>query len=195
MPRYKKRSFLKSKTSEQHSHTAIDLIGPATTPVTRITIRDTQVGARDPAGSNDTIQLGRSFAEECNLGDVCKYLNVFIAVAPRIATTQGIGWLEYAVVTKRMNDTDITNANLGTNTLGDVCTKYFRNECFWTGFIPVGIDNPSGVNLHLKVPPKKQKLLSGEEIVLYLHFRTQHGTETGTANVRVVSSFIYRNYH
>ncbi len=75
---YRKRAVLKFKAHEKHSGTKVHTIGPGTVATAFQIIRDTEVGDRDPSGGNDTIQLGRSFDEECNIGDSCKYVNIHI---------------------------------------------------------------------------------------------------------------------
>ncbi len=190
---------LKRKASEQHSGTKVHTIGPGTVITPEHLIRDSEVGARDPAGANDTIQLGRGFGEECNIGDWCKYVNIFIQVAARnifdpILPTH-TGWLEYAFCCIKADTAPPTGVNLGTSTLGDVCTKYLRHDCLMTGFVPVGALQPNGVALHIKIPKAKVKLTVGDEWILFLSARTASATETATDTFRVITSFIYRNYH
>ncbi len=180
---------------EQHSHTIVHTIGPGTVITANMVVRDTQVGPRDEAGGNDTIQLGRSFAEECNIGDECKYVNLFIQVGPRTIADASVGWLEWAFCCHKQDDPLPTNTNLGTNTLGDVCTKYLRNDCIYTGNIPVGRAQANSQNIVIKIPKTKIYLKVGDVWRLYLHHRTTSATETGTQNVRVITSFMYKNYH
>jgi len=181
--------------SEQHSDTKVHTIGPGTVIIANHIMRDTEAGARSPDGGDTTIQVGRGLGEECNIGDICKYINIFIQAGPRSDALTNTGWLEWAFVRKRSLDTNPTNTNLGILTLGTVCTNYFRNECIYTGVIPVGRRQPNMVALHIKIPKNFQKLLFGEQLVLFLFFRTVSATETGTADCRVLTSFIYRNYH
>jgi len=191
---FRKRTTL-GKASEQHSDTKVFTIGPATDPVSEFIIRDTQQGARLPDGDTDTIQLGRGNNEECNVGDTCKYLNVFIEVGPRLEQITSTGWVEWALCMHKQSDAPPGNTNLGTNTLGDVCTKYLRNECILTGSIPVGKAQPNYQEIKVKVPKFKQVLRTGDQYILYLHARTVSATETATNTFRVLCSFIYRNYH
>ncbi len=193
--RNRKRTTL-GKASEQHSGTKMHTIGPGTVTVANHVIRDAQVGARDPAGANDTIQLGRSLEQECNIGDVVKYVNIFIQAGPRtLSAATSTGWLEWAFCTHKVSDTAPTNANLGISTIGDVCTKYFRNECVMTGNLPVGSGQPNSHNIIIKVPKSKQALKIGDQYILYMYYRTVSATETGTSTARIVTSYIYRNYH
>ncbi len=195
MARHRMVRATRGKSSEQHSDTKVHVIGPGTVLVANHILRDTQVGARDPAGGDDTIQLGRGYGEECNVGDMCKYINIFIEAAGKSTADASQGWVEWAFVIKKTSDPNVTNANLGTNTLGDVCTKYFRNECIFTGVVPVGIAQPNAVAIQIKIPKTKAVLRTGDQWILYLYARTSRVTETGTDTFKVYSSCMYRNYH
>ncbi len=190
---------LKRLASEQHAGTKVHTIGPATTITAEHIVRDSQVGARDPAGGNDTIQLGRSFDNECNIGDKCKFVNLFIEASPRnIAdpiNDQNIGWIEWAFCCIKEDTAPPVNTNLGTQTLMTICTRYLRHDCILTGFIPIGVAQPNGANIQIKIPKAKIKLTVGDTWILFLHARTASATETSTASFRVLTSFIYRNYH
>jgi len=196
MPFRRKRRMLQGKAYEKHSDTKVFTIGPGTTPVSEFIIRDTQVGARDEAGSDDTIQLGRSYGEECNIGDICKYVSIHIQVGPRtINQNINTGWLEWAFCIHKQSDLPPANTNLGTRTLGNICTTYLREECIYTGAIPIGATQPSVAEINLKIPKKKQMLRSGDHWVLYIHPRTISVTETGTTDFRVITSMNFKNYH
>ncbi len=190
------RAQLKMLAHEKHSGTKVFTIGPGTVATAFHIMRDTQVGDRDPAGGNDTIQLGRSFEQECNIGDKCKYINIHIEAGPRAITSViNVGWLEWAFVCHKGTDAEPTNVNLATNTLGDVCTKYFRNECIYTGIMGIGVNFASVQEVTLKIPKNKISMRVGDEWTLYLHTRTVSATETGTNTFRVLTSYNYINYH
>ncbi len=184
------------KVFETHAGTKVHNIGPGLVSVPFHVVRETEVGPRDPAGTDTAIQVGRELSEECNIGDDCKYVNIFIQVGPRTAAASlNTGWIEWAFVTKRELDAVPTNTNLGTMTLGNVCKNYFRNECVMTGFIPVAENISNGVSLQIKIPKPKVRLTIGDQYILFIWGRTVSATETGTANFRVITSFMYKNYH
>ncbi len=198
MPYHRRRAVLKYKSHEKHSDTLVGTIGPATTPLFKLIVRDTEQGDRSPDGDTDTIQLGRGNNEECNQGDTCKYVNLHIQCGPRAVSntnTINTGWLEWAFVCKKASDVDITIVNTGTNTLGDVCTKYFRNECIYTGVFPVGGHQSNTAEIAIKIPKTKMTLRTGDEWVLYCLVRTVSVTETSTDTFRLIASFNYINYH
>ncbi len=194
--RHFRRSNLKGKSHEKHSDTLVHTIGPGTVAVARHTMRDTEVGDRDPDGGNDTIQLGRGYGEECNVGDTCKYINIHIQVGPRKDNSlESVGWIEWGFCIHKNSDPLPTNTNLGTLTLGNVLTNYFREQCIMTGFIPVGRAQASGAEIKLKIPPKMQTMRTGDVWDLFMFGRTVSITETSTTSFRVMTSCNYINYH
>ncbi len=196
MPRHRTQRVIQGH--EKHSGTKVHVIGPATVATAFMIVRDTEVGDRDPAGGNDTITLGRSFEEECNIGDVCKYVNIHLQGGPTTVSAGNIGnngWIEWAFTCAKGSDPPPVNTNLGVSTLGDVCTKYFRNECIYTGNFPVGGAQPASQEITLKIPKTKWMLRVGDEWTLWLHARTVSSTETGTDTFKVYSSYNYINKH
>lgn len=196
MPFRRKRRMLLGKAHEKHSGTKVFTIGPGTVATPFHIIRESEVGDRDPAGGNDTIQLGRSFEEECNIGDLCKFVNIHIQAGPRTpGSGQNIGWIEWAFTISKGSDAQPVNTNLGTQTLGNVMTTYMRNECLYTGAIPVGFNQPAVAEISLKIPKSRCALRVGDEWTLWMIARTVSATETATDTFRVISSFNYINYH
>ncbi len=196
MPFRRKPRQLQMKAYEKHSDTKVHIIGPGTAAVPFEIIRDTEQGARSEAGNTDTIQLGRGNNEECNQGDIVKFVNLIIQIAPRgSAAAQKVGWIEWAFCIMKESDLAPVKTNLGTNTLGDVMIKYLRNQCIMTGVIPVGQYSSSVQNISLKIPKAWQMLKTGDVWKVFLNARTSDATATGTDNWMVLTSFIYKNYH
>ncbi len=159
-------------------------------------LRDSEVGDRNPAGSNDTIQLGRSFAEECNIGDICKYINIHIQSGPRLVDDLlSMGWLEWAFCIHKNSDPPVAKTNLGVSTLGDICTKYFRNECIFTGNLPLSSSGCSAQEITIKIPKSKQRLSVGDVWELIFIPRSASATDTSTNTNFVITSCNYKNYH
>jgi len=183
------------KTWEKHSDTLISVIGPGTSTATALLIRDTEQGPRSEAGNTDTIELGRGNNEECNQGDVCKYVNIHFQVGPRTADDANMGWLEWAFCILKNVDPKPTTANKGTNTLGDICTKYLRNQCIYTGSIPIGKAQTNVQEISLKIPKKWERLTTGDEWKVFYWARTVSSTESSTDMFKVIASFNYKNYH
>jgi len=133
--------------------------------------------------------------ETCRAGDLIKFVNVHIQCASRNNTSANtMGWIEYAVVWKRESESDLTTTQLGILTLGTVATNRYRNDCLWTGFIPMFIDGANGANIALKMPKTKQYLRIGEELVLFVSFRSQNSAAVGTDDNRIILSYNYKAY-
>lgn len=182
---------------EKHADTLVATVGPGSA-ITEHIMRDTEAGLRDPDGSNQTIQSGRGLAEECNIGDTCKYINIHIQCAGRVASDPNAinaGWLEWGFVCHKGVDAQPTISNIGTFTLGNILTNYFREECIYTGAVPIGIAQPAVAEITLKIPQKKQVLRLGDEWALFYHVRTLSSTETGTTTFKVITSCNYINKH
>ncbi len=195
------RRFRKSRmvvAQEKHAGTKIHTIGPATAAIPEHIMRDTETGPRSPAGTNSNIQVNRDFAEECNVGDTCKFINIHIQAGPRnVSATNAVnnGWIEWAFACHKSSDAAPLNTNLGVQTLGNIITNYLRSECLYTGAIPVGGAQPAVAEISLKIPKSKQVLRVGDEWVLYLAARTVSATETGTTDFRVITSYNFINKH
>ncbi len=196
MPFRKRRRTLLGKAFEKHSGTKVHVIGPGTVIMPKHTMRDTEVGDRDPAGGNDTITLGRSYEEECNVGDSVKYITIHLECVPRVINDLiAIGHIEWAFVIHKNSDLPPDNTNIGISTLGDICTKYFRNECIMTGNVPINASAGTSQEIPLKIPKGKVNIRTGDVWNLYLYARTASATETATNTFKVLSSFNYKNYH
>ncbi len=195
MPFRRKRRQLSGKVFEKHSDTKVFKIGPGTVGVPEIIIRDTEQGARSPDGNTDTIQLGRGNNEECNQGDICKYVNLHFQVMPTSSIDPTTAVVEWAFCKMKNSDTAPTKSNLGTNTLGDVMTKYLRNNCIFTGAIPIGQFQSSIAEIVLKIPKMMTRLVVGDEWKVFLNVRSSVTTDTATDTVLVILSFNYKNYH
>ncbi len=191
----RRQAIYKSQTAITHAGTLVDNIGNSSVPQT-MEFADT-VAARTTTGASQAITSNRGTDELCNTGDTIKYVNLFIQASPRAdieLPADKTGWLEYAVVLVKDTETKIPNTSLGTETLGVVATRMFRNECIWTGNFPVGEKQPNSVNLQIKIPRFKQRLRIWDQWILYTSFRSAQSTSTSTIAVRVISSFIYKAY-
>jgi len=196
MPYHRRSRGRLGTSTEKHSGTKVHVIGPGTTIIANHLIRDTEVGDRTPAGNNDTITLGRSLEEECNIGDKCAYVNIHIQASNRASgSDQNIGWIEWAFACHKGDDAPPTNSNLSIHTLGDIVTKYLRNECIYTGAVPVGLNQPAVAEITLKIPKSKIQLRLGDIWKLYLFARNITSTETATDSFLVISSYNYINHH
>ncbi len=194
-----RKRFIKRQTRNkghlQHSSTVIQSLGPASAPI-EFQIIETDVGARTVDGSQQIATAERNTGDNCNVGDLIKYVNIFIEAGVRTdESAQANGWLEYAVQWGKADDTAIPITNLGTQTLGTICARMFPQNTLLTGFIPLGKNQPNGAQLHIKMPRKCQYLKTGDMLRLWTSYRTSSSTETGTTQIRAVVSFLYNGYY
>ncbi len=180
----------------QHAGTLISLIGTSTVPAEQVVLK-TEAGPRNVTGANQDVSAERDTGNKCNVGDICKYINLFIQAGakPETGTQQDrTGWLEWAFVCVKESETNVPITTLGVQTLGVVCTNMFRNECIFTGAIPVGNDQPVYTAIHLKIPSTKQTIRIGDEWRFITSFRAVFNTSTSTNTVDLVKSFMYKGY-
>jgi len=182
------------KVGIKHASTRVANIGPsATGGPEKFVIVDTDAGPR--VETSQTIQDNATTASNCTVGTLVKYINLHIQCASRTEQTgNSMGWVEYAVVCKREQTADPTNAQAGLLTLGNVCTNLYRGQCIWTGFVPIFINGANGSELSLKLPKEYQFQKIGYETVLYVWFRSQNSAATGDDSNRIVLSYNYKAY-
>ncbi len=194
MPR---RRFMKKQTRGKsgikHAGTLLSNIGPASVSVLKQVIIESSAGQRQEAVFE--LQDNAFSDETCRSGDLVKYVNIHIQCASRNQTlVDTIGWLEYAVVWKREGETDLSTSQLGTLTVGNAATNLFRNDCIWTGEVPIFLNGAHGAELSLKMPKTKQFLKVGEELVLYVYKRSTNSAAVATDDTRVILSYNYKAY-
>ncbi len=177
----------------KHSGTLVANIGPDGPPLKMIIVK-TSGGPRSVDGGHQTIQSLASTDEDCRTGDIIKYVNVHLQASPKGDNDNRNGWIEYAIVCKREADADIPSTKIGTQTIGDIATAMYRNECIWTGFFPMGKQQANGAELHLKIPKNKSFLHLGDEIVIFTQFRSGDSAATGSLSHRLVRSFNFKAY-
>ncbi len=193
MARYRKKRELAGKMGVKHSDTLVGNIGNGSATVLKQTIINTDAGAR--IESSQVIQGNATTSETCRTGDCVKFVNSHIQCASRNAdVNDNMGWIEYAYVWKRESEADLTTAQTGVLTLGNIATNRYRNDCIWTGFIPIGRNWANGVSVKLKMPKIKKYFKIGEEFVLFVIFRSNNSTNMGTDSNRIILSYNYKAY-
>ncbi len=181
----------RGKTGTKHAGTLLANIGPGSVP-TKLIIIESEAGARVEAVF--ALQDQAFSDETCRSGDLIKFINIHIGGAARTAVTDEIGWVEWAVVWKREGESDLANTQLGTLTLGTVATNRYRNDCLFTGTVPLNRNSASFQEVSLKMPRSKQFLKVGEECVLFVAYRSSNSADVTTDDVRVVLSYNYKAY-
>ncbi len=191
----RRRSTLKGKRGIKKANTLVSSVGGASVPASFIVLNPGS-GARSVDGSEETIKDQADTAESCFVGDVVKYINLFIEASPRIFSDQGNaqGWIEWAFVCCKQTETAVPITQHGVLTLGNICANMFRQECIMTGAIPVGLNQPNVANITLKIPPIKQKISMGDEWRFITAFRDVLTTSTSTNAIRLIKSYMYKTY-
>ncbi len=184
------------KTGIQHARTKLVNSGSGSISDT-FEVLETSGGARSLTGTGITIKESATTGEVINVGDIVKYINLFVETGPR--NNQGVaqdrtGWLEWAFVCVKESETTVPITTVGTETLGVICTNMFRNECIFTGSIPQGVDIPNYAEIKIKIPKFKQKIRLGDEWRFITYFRAVSSSATGVVETRQVKSFMFKSY-
>ncbi len=129
----------------------------------------------------------------CGPNSIVKYINLFIQGGVK---TNLNGWLEWAVVAyqnEQSNPAVPSNATIGIQTLGDICTKLFCGDCIMTGVFPVSMEVPNVQPIIIKCPQKVMKQQMGNYLKLFMSFRTPNSVDS-TSVVRIIASHNYKVY-
>lgn len=185
----------KFKVGIQHADTLIATMGGAKIP-TDFRVLETETGARTITGAQQTTKAGATTGEEVNIGDIVKYINLFIQCGPRAteSSDEKGGWLEWAFLMVKETETVVPTTQTGLLTLGTICTNMYRNECIYTGAFPVGTTQTNMQAITIKVPRFKQRIRIGDEWRLITYFRPTISTAVELDAVKTIMSFIYKSY-
>lgn len=130
---------------------------------------------------------------------IIKYLNFRLQAGIKAATGNAEnGYIEYAVVIFDESQAAPTvdaliTANIGTQTLGDMCVNLYREKCIWNGAFGISKELPRCQDISLKVPPKFCKCKTGRYIAFLYTFRSSLSTDT-TTQLGTVYSHQYKVY-
>ncbi len=196
MPRFRKRVVrrtmgkeprLMSKTllDDNVANTAsiIKIMGP--TQFTSVT------GTGDVFENADTKEL-------CAANSIIKYINIRLESGVRDVAPQAPGFVEYAIVFFEKQQAEPTldagiTANLGTQTLGDLCRNLYRGDCIWEDAFRVSRELPEVANIKIKLPNKCMKTERGKYLMFLKAFRTNDVSDT-TSDCRSWYSHNYKVY-
>ncbi len=182
------------KNSVKHSSTLLSNIGSGSVPSVH-TIYFTEAGIRSTTGGNQVIQEQANTSGQINTGDIVKYVNICVQVAPRLLNVEdNNGWLEWALVRQQEVTGLMGLTNLGTQTLQDTANKQFRNNCMLTGCIPLGLNQGNSQDMKIKIPKMWEKIKIGGILILFLYFRSVDSTDVRTDSHRIVVSSIFKAY-
>ncbi len=185
------------KDPVKHSHSIVSVVGNGSAVVT-LGLIQTGAGDRSTDGAAKAIQSGSNTGKIVAVSDIIKYTNVIIQAA---ITAEGAqqnsntqGWVEWALVFRNEQLVSIPSTNIGTQTLGDICSQMFRGDCLMTGQFPVSVNLPNIEVISLKHPKKAIKWSIGSQLVLYTMFRDADTTDLQTDTVKIVKSAHFKVY-
>lgn len=197
MPFRRRRSLIqKVKTPIQHADTVLANVGAGTVPQEQ-DILLTETGSRTTTGATQTTKSFASTAEVVNIGDIVKYINLFVEICPRQnvgVPSNHSGWLEWAIVMVKETETAVPITQTGSLTLGVICNNMFRNECVFSGAIPCGQTQSNSAEIKIKVPRSKQRIRIGDNWRFVTYWRSSSSTDVTTDTIRLVKSYMYKSY-
>ncbi len=194
----RRRGITRGKGSIKHSRSLIGVIGPSSAPVNFVGAR-TGAQERSTDGTPVTILNNVSTNENCATGDIVKYVSFRIQAGVRDdgTNTNVNGWLEWAIVWIEEEDTIIPITQMGSQSLGDVATQMFRNDCLMHGTIPISDAGPQTAvqDIQIKLPNRCCKFKVGSRCKMFIFWRDVNTTLTGGDDVRTLLSSWYKSYN
>ncbi len=182
----------------KHGSTLLDNTGPGVGSFFVHKIYQTDAGERLNAGGPQNIQQKAVTDETVQIGDIIKYVNVCLQCSPRGADSTNIkddaGWLEWAVAWQREEDINITVANIGTDVLGVLNGRVFRENALMSGCFPLGSRQAMSADLKIKIPQRMQKIKMGDKLKIYCYARGSSSTDTRTDSYRLFVSSQFKSY-
>ncbi len=196
MPRFRKRVARRTmgKEARMMSKTLLDdnlTLAASIIKIMGPTQFVSAAGTADVFENADTKDL-------CSANSVIKYINIRLQSGIRDIAPSAPGFVEYAIVLFQKEEAEPTlnaaiTANLGTQTLGDLCRNLYRGDCIWEDSFPVSRENPAVANIKVKLPDKCVKTERGKYLMLLKAFRTQDVSDT-TSDCRTWYSHNYKVY-
>ncbi len=188
----------RGKVPVKHGSTLLDNSGPGVGSFFKHVIWETEVGIRSSAGNEKTIKPEASTGRDCNVGDVIKYVNICIECSPRGADSTNIkddtGWLEWAIFWQDQGTTTLSVANIGTDTLGVLSGRAFRQDSIMSGCFPLGSRQAMSSDLHIKIPKRMCQLRMGSTLQIMCYCRGSLSTDTRTDSFRLLVSSQFKAY-
>ncbi len=189
--RMRTKRLTRGKLGIKHADSFLNNVGSGSIP-TAFTLVEVDAGSRSEA--HQSIKGSADTDNTCMVGDLIKFLNIHIQIAPNDQTSNDVGWIEYAVVWQQEDATKIGIAQMGVQTLGETATNFYRNDCLWTGNAPCSKSTATSVELVIKTPRQHQYLKIGDSYILYCYYRSHSSTDIQTDNMRLIQSVNFKAY-
>ncbi len=135
----------------------------------------------------------------CSPNSVCKYFNIRLKAAIKSSEAEfRPGFVEYGLIQyENQGGVPLTpsaiTSGIGTQTLEEMLRNQFRNHCGWTGAVPISVEMPIVLDMHIKIPSKWCKNQKGSYWMFYYAFRSSKSTDTVTT-LQFVYSHEYKVY-
>ncbi len=188
----------KGKVPVKHGSTLLDNTGPGVGSFFKHVIFKTSAGVRTTSGSPKTIQNLSKTDEDCQVGDVIKYVNICIQCSPRGVDSTNIkddtGWLEWAIFFQAEGAITMTVANIGTDTLGVLSGRTYRQDAIMSGCFPLGSKQAMSADLHIKIPKRMTMMRLGSILQIMCYARGSNSTDTRTDSFRILCSSQFKSY-
>ncbi len=189
----------KGKVPIKHGSTLLDNTGPGVGSFFKHVIFVTKGGVRTTVGGPKIIQSESSTDETCQVGDIIKYVNICIQCSPRGADSTNIkddtGWLEWAVFWQNEAAVTMGVTNIGTDTLGVLSGRTFRQDAIMSGCFPLGSRQAMSADLHIKIPKRMCNIRLGNTLQIMCYARGSLSTDTRTDSFRLLVSSQYKSYN
>ncbi len=188
----------KGKVPIKHGSTLLANIGPGDGSFFKHVIWETDVGGRAAGGASKVIKSEANTGRTCEVGDIIKYVNICMQASPRGADSTNIkddtGWLEWAIFWQDQTATTMTVANIGTDTLGVLTGRTYRQDAIMSGCFPLGSRQAMSADLHIKIPKRMCRLRMGSQLQIMCYMRGSSSTDTRTDSVRLLVSSQFKSY-
>ncbi len=188
----------RGKVPIKHGSTLLDNTGPGVGSFFKHVIWKTDVGNRTTTGGPKIIKSEASTDETCNVGDTIKYVNICMECSPRGADSTNIkddtGWLEWAVFWQDQTPTVMLVTNIGTETLGVLSGRTYRQDAIMSGCFPIGARQSMAQDLHIKIPKRMCTLKLGSQLQIMCYLRGSSSTDTRTDSNRLLVSSQFKAY-
>ncbi len=188
----------RGKVPIKHGSTLLDNTGPGVGSFFKHLIWEVDAGTRVGNGVIKIIKSQADTGNECNVGDVIKYVNICIECSPRGADSTNIkddtGWLEWAIFWEDQAAVTMGVANIGTDTSGVLSGRTYRQDAIMSGCFPLGSRQAMSSDLKIKIPARMNKLKLGSRLQIMCYARGSSSTDTRTDSFRLLVSSQFKSY-
>ncbi len=197
--RHSSRRTTKGKVPIKHGSSLIDNTGSGVGSLFVHTVAVTDVGPRLGSGAPQDLDVKQRTDEICMVGGQIKYFNLCVECSPRGTEPTNLldnsGWLEWGLIWQDQETQDLNTTNIGIESLGVLLNRMYRQDCIYTGCMPIGARQSMAMDMHIKVPQRMQRMRMGSLFKLFCYFRSSSSTDTRTDSHRILASSMFKTYN